>query len=151
MGRGSRRDRRAADGGIVGLADVIAHHGGAVEYDLMTRTRFTLDDLGGELSARALLAFLAHLPPESASYAAIHGDLGGWSRTDMLLARICEAVESIAWMEACRGAKKSQMPKRPPRIVRPGVKDDSVKRIGSDPIPISDFDEWYGGVDGGQH
>jgi len=117
----------------------------------MTRTRFTLDDLGGGLSARALLAFLEHLPPESASYAAIHGDMGGWSRTDMLLARICEAVESIAWMTACKGAKRSQRPPRPKRIVRPGVKDDGEKRIGREPIPISDFDEWYGGGGDGQH
>ena len=117
----------------------------------MTRTRFTLDDLGGELSARALLAFLSHLPPESASFASINGDLGGWSRTDMLLARICEAVESVCWMESNRGRKKSQTSPKPKRIVRPGVKDDGVKRIGSKPIPIEDFDEWYGGVDGGQH
>ena len=117
----------------------------------MTRTRFTLDDLGGELSARALLAFLAHLPPESASYASIHGDMGGWSRTDMLLARICEAVESAAWTVANKGLKRSQMSPKPRRIVRPGVKDDGVKRIGKNPIPIEDFDEWYGGVGSGQH
>ena len=124
---------------------MIARHGGAVEYDLMTRTRFTLDDLGGGLSARALISFLGHLPPESASYASINPDAGGWSKTDMLLARICEAVESTAWMVACKGVKKSHWPQRPKRITRPGVADDDEKRIGRDPIPISDFDEWYGG------
>jgi len=111
----------------------------------MTRTRFTLDDLGGGLSARALLAFLRHLPPESASCAEIDGADGGWSRSDMLLARTCEAVEALLWVTACKGARRSSWPKRPERIARPGVSPDEGRRIGRDPIPISEFDSWYGG------
>jgi len=110
----------------------------------MTRTRFTLDDLGGELGERALLAFVKHLPSESATARAAQPDMGGWSRTDMLLARTCEAVEQLLWVTVCRGVKKSKWPPRPQRIIRPGVTDDA-KRIGKDPIPIEQFDEWYGG------
>lgn len=112
----------------------------------MTRTRFTLDDLGGALSDRALLSFLANLPPESATALSTFGaDKAGWSRTDMLLARLCEDVEELTWTTACKGVKKSQWPKRPKRIPRPGVEDETERRIGRDPIPISEFDKWYGG------
>lgn len=111
----------------------------------MTRTRFTLDDLGGGLSARALLSFLGNLPPESATVASTLGDKAGWSRVEMLLARICEGIEELAWITACKGAKKSSWPRRPERIPRPGVEPDEGRRIGRDPIPISEFDAWYGG------
>lgn len=111
----------------------------------MTRTRFTLDDLGCGLSARALLAFLGNLPPESATVAAVKPDKGGWSRTDMLLARICEGIEELSWITACKGLKRSQWPKKPQHIPRPGVEQDGARRIGKDPIPISEFDDWYGG------
>jgi len=110
----------------------------------MTRTRFTLDDLGGELSERALAAFLGNLPPESATVADASA-VGGWSRTDMLLARTCEAVENLLWVEMCKGVKKSKRPPKPKRIPRPGVEESDGKRIGRDPIPISEFDSWYGG------
>lgn len=109
----------------------------------MTRTRFTLDDLGDGLSERALVAFLRNLPPESATAAALSPDCG-WSRTDMLLARICEGIEQLLWVTASRGTRKSRRPKKPRRIPRPGVKPDE-KRIGKGAIPISDFDSWYGG------
>lgn len=121
----------------------MAQHGGAVDYDLMTRTRYTLDDLGGELSERALLAFTRRLPAESETVAALSPD-GGWSRTDMLLARLCEGIELLIWVECNKGRKRSNMSPRPPRIPRPGVEPDR-RRIGREPIPISDFDEWYGG------
>ncbi len=101
--------------------------------------------MGGGLSGRALLAFVDNLPPESATAAAIAPDKAGWSRTDMLLARICEGIEELAWIAAAKGVKKSKWPKRPQRIPRPGVEPDEGRRIGKDPIPISQFDEWYGG------
>ena len=112
----------------------------------MTRTRYSLDDLGGELSERMLLSFTRRLPAESETVAALSPD-GGWSRTEMLLARLCEGVEMLIWVDVCKGLKRSQMPPRPDRIERPGVKSDR-KRIGRDPIPVSEFDEWYNGGDG---
>lgn len=111
----------------------------------MTRTRYTLDDLCGELSERALLSFVRRLPADSETVAALSPD-GGWSRTDMLLARICEGIENLIWVTACKGAKRSRLPKLPKRIPRPGVKPDE-RRIGREPIPISEFDDWYFGGD----
>ena len=110
----------------------------------MTRTRWTLDDLGEGLSERALLSFMKHLPPESATMHAVEPDMGGWSRTDMLLARICEAIEQLLWVEVSKSTKKSRRPKMPERIQRPGVASEK-KKVGRDGIPIEDFDLWYGG------
>jgi len=111
----------------------------------MTRTRYTLDDLGGELPERALLAFVRRLPANSELVSELSPN-GGWSRTEMLLARICEGVETSAWIESCKGLRKSKWPPRPQRIERPGVKPDR-RRIGRNPIPISAFDDWYRGGD----
>jgi hypothetical protein len=62
----------------------------------------------------------------------------------MLLARICEGIEALAWVEAAKGAKTR--PKRPQRIERPGVKTER-RKVGRAPIPINDFDNWYYGGD----
>lgn len=111
----------------------------------MTRTRYTLDDLGGELSERALLSFLRRLPAESETVAELAPD-GGWSRSDMLLARLCEGIEMLLWVTANKGSKRSRQSQMPERIERPGVKRDK-RHIGREPIPISDFNDWYFGGD----
>lgn len=109
------------------------------------RTRYTLDDLGYDLPERALLAFARHLPADSATASELSDD-AGWSRTDMLLARLIEAAELQLWVDVCKGLKKGNRPPRPARIPRPGVKaDEHERRIGSGPIPIEEFDDWYYG------
>ena len=113
----------------------------------MRSTRFTLDDLGGDLSEAALLSFSGHLPMEAALVAEMD-ELGGWSRTEQLLARLVEAVEMLDWHTLCRGLKRSQWPPRPRRIPRPGVDPYEGRRIGKEPIPIEDFNEWYYGGEG---
>jgi len=111
----------------------------------LTRTHYTLDDIGGELPERALLSFLRRLPAESETVSEL-SQLGGWSRTEMLLARICEGIEVLAWLTANGGKPKSKQTERPKRIVRPGVEPDE-RRIGRGSISISDFMDWYFGGD----
>lgn len=112
----------------------------------MRLTRFTLDDLGGDLSEAALLSFSTHLPMEAALVAEVD-EMGGWSRTEHLLARLIEAVELLDWHFVCKGVKKSKWPSPPKPITRPGVKESEGRRIGKEPIPIASFDEWYYGGD----
>lgn len=140
--------RDADCGGTLGLAAFIAEHGEALEYDLMRMTRYTLDDLGGALPERALLAFVRHLPLESATVAEVD-DRGGWSMTQQLIARLIESVESLDWHFMCsRIPKGRSKPPHPKPIARPGVKRDEGQRIGRDPIPVQDFNDWYYGGDG---
>lgn len=109
----------------------------------MTRTRYTLDDLGGELSDRALLSFMRRLPAESETMRDL-SERCGWSRTDMLLARICEGVEMTLWLVHNKGLSRSKQIPKPKRIMRPGVEPDD-RKIGSAPISITEFMDWYFG------
>lgn len=119
----------------------------------MTLARLTLDDLGGGLSCRALVAFVRNLPAGSAlARETRDGELWAWSQpamTNQLLAALVDELRMAEWAWArANGARGAR---RPRPIPRPGVKDDSVRRIGSDPIPISEFEDfWNGGPSGEQ-
>lgn len=110
----------------------------------MTRTAYTLDDLGGALSPRALLSFVRGLPAESLTWRETHPGRaaeGEWSDVALvpqLLASAVDALNAISWqLGGGRGP-------RPRPIPRPGV-DGGERVIGSDPIPVRDFDAWWEG------
>ncbi len=111
----------------------------------MTKTRYLLRDIGGALPMSALLSFVRYLPPDSALKREMEPDnewLSGM-RNDMLLAAIYDQLSSIQYSYLrAHGAK----PKKPKPLARPGVKD-GAQRVGKDPIPIANFDEWYYGGD----
>ena len=115
----------------------------------MTLAHSSLDQLGTGLSERSLLAFMRNLPPESATLRGVLDEDGGWSRVEMLLARTCEAVEHLIWVTVCKGLPRGKWPPRPAPIERPGVKDEGKRHLGSGAIPVSEFDEWWGGDAGG--
>lgn len=135
---------------------LVSGHGGALEYDLMTRTRFTLSDLGGGLPARALLAFVSHLPPDSATCREVRGDSEDevrWqepSLVPMLLAEIADTAHYVSWEVAQANSKTDLRSRKPRPIERPGVvTDGDIRTYGSGAIPVSDFDDWWnGGTDG---
>ena len=145
------RGERSHTGGIAGLAEVMEEHGKALNYDLMTRTRWTLADVGRDMPWSALAAFVEYLPPDSALSRSIGTD-ATWTRDQMLMAQICDYLAEANWMFVCKGIKKSKWPKRPKPIPRPGVSDEDkgAKHIGKDPIPVSEFEKWYygGEIDG---
>lgn len=120
-------------------------HRQALEYDLMTRTRFTLADVGGALSNGALLAFCRHLPGESATMREIDPD-AEWTLVPQLLAGISDGLQQMIWLYSCAHSRKGARPRQPEPIPRPGVKSRQ-KRIGKSAIPISQFDDWYYGGD----
>lgn len=112
----------------------------------MTRTRYTLDDLGGALSERALLHFVHRLPPDSETWRETHPgreEESRWSDASMLpmlVARIADTVQDFEWAFAQSRSKKRI--ERPRPIDRPGVGRDA-RRYGRDPIPIADFERWW--------
>ncbi len=142
-----RRIRHHA-GGIADLLRLADEHGGALEYDLMTRAGATLDMVPAQISWTALRSFVTHLDQESAVYAELNPEGAAWARcagVKTLLADLYDLIAAFRW-EFCAAntpARKAK-PQKPRPYQRPGAKDDRV-RVGSDPIPISEFDDWWEG------
>jgi hypothetical protein len=150
MGCQARERDRGLGGGSLSLAFLLSEYGEAIDYDLMTRTRFTLDDLGGALSARALLHFLHQLPVDSSTWAATHRgreDESDWAsqrRVAMLLADISDQISGLTFLYEQAHSKNPHSVPKPKPIKRPGIKDET-KRYGHGAIPIKDFDAWWEG------
>lgn len=93
-----------------------------------------------------LVNFSNHLPYGSATYRALHPDEYRFS-TDLqrsaILADISDELMAFMYAYSTRNGGK---PKRPRPYPRPWA-DDGSQRIGKDPIPISEFNNWYYGGD----
>ena len=91
-----------------------------------------------------LFNFFHHLPDTSATYRALHKDAYRFAsglQESAILADIYDAIAGLAYMfNRTHGGKA----KRPKPYKRPWV-DSEEQRIGSDPIPISEFNSWYYG------
>lgn len=123
-------------GGIQGLVELLAEHGEAVEYDLIT-LGLRLRDLGTPaFTWRDLLVIVLNLPRAAALRREQLGDAAEWGVLEYLMARNVEAGEGANWQRA--GGKGA----RPKPLPRPGQKSES-KRFGSGAIPISEFDDWW--------
>lgn len=149
MERRIQGGRRGQRGGIAGLAEIIAEHGEALEYDLMTKARMTLDDLGGALSWRALRSFVAHLDHTSALWRATREEADEWvpwldgSIVAPLLANLLDVTNLYRWEFASAHAAKGHAKPRRPDLTPVPWRKDKKRHIGRDPIPISEFDDWW--------
>lgn len=130
-------------GGILGLDQLLDEHGGAVEYDLIA-LGLRLDDLGTErLTWRDLWVIVQHSPRESAIARAVGAEEAVWSLTDHLLATVIDVLNIANWQRENAGRPRGKSPtRRPKRIPRPGVEGEH-KTVGSEPIPIKDFEAWW--------
>ena len=111
-----------------------------MEYDLLTRTHYQLDDVGGALSWGSLASFVKNLGTDSA----LARDLDkatGWEntlRTNALLADIYDLLQVInANLVASAGGKKKKIKPYP----RPGDKPED-KRIGKGALPFDKLRDW---------
>jgi hypothetical protein len=77
---------------------------------------------------------VAHLPPDSETGRAIHGEAVEWSRGDHLLAGVIDLLNIVVWQNANQG-RKSPSP-RPKPLPRPGVQPKG-ERYGT-PRPLSE-------------
>lgn len=119
----------------------------------MTLTRFTLDDLGRALSWRALSHFVDHLPPTSALMRELRPESAetlAWLDGSMVAPLLADLIDSVAYGRweylASHVPKGKRMPKEPRRLPRPWDRAEAekgVRRVGRDPIPISEFDSWW--------
>lgn len=150
MGRGIRH--RA--GGIASLAEIIDGHGGALDYDLITRAHLTLSDFPDRVGWDALYHFVRYLPADSALVSEMKPDIAGWqngTRMPIIVADLYDLVSMWRYEWECSVTPKNRRkPKKPKPYPRPGADPHAGERhFGKDPIPVSDFDAWWkGGEDG---
>lgn len=128
---------------MIGLARFLDEHVEAVNYDLLTRTTYQADDVGGALTWGAFYAFVKNLGSDSA----LARDLGkstGWEttlQTNTMLADIFDLLQVIHadlvfWMS--KGKKKAKTKPYP----RPGRDEDKKRRLGSGAMPFDQLREW---------
>lgn len=119
----------------------MTEHGEAINFDLMTRTNYTLDDVGGVLSWRSLYSFIKFLRTDSALARDLNKSTG-WEdiiRTNSLLADIYDLLQAINSNLVRLGNGKTKKIKPYPR---PGRDEDKKRKIGKDAVPITDLREW---------
>lgn len=141
MEQGYRRGKRSFLGKLVSLALFAEEHSKALEYDLLTRTNYQLNDVGGRLSWSALSSFIENLKTDSA----VAQDLGkstGWEdtlTTNRILADIYDLLQVINANIVGMGGKKIKVKPYP----RPGKKEDNIKKIGNNAMPYNQLLEWF--------
>lgn len=127
---------------------IVCRYQTQLEYDLMCRTRFTLDDLGRGLTWRALFSFVMHLDSQSCTWKAMHKDKmtsSLWESPRIVPQLLATLVDELRRMEYLYASSKSKHKlKEPMPIERPGVKTDK-KKLGQEPISVKDFDKWWNG------
>ena len=147
MDEGKRGSREHDSGGILSLALLIEEHGGAIEYDLLTRTHYSLDDVGGALSWSSLNSFIKNLDSDSAFAREVNKTMG-WEttvKTNDLLANIFDMLQVIhadlvSW--GTRGKKKAKVKPYP----RPGKEEDkNMRKYGKGALPVDELEAWITG------
>ena len=133
--------RRRESGGIAYLGGLIQDHAGALDHDLITRTRYTLDDVPESLGWSQLLHFVRYLKPGSALYDELHPERSTMVHGDVILMDIYDLLSAFMWAYGCANSKSK--PDRPKPYPRPWVEEKGTKRYGKNPIPISEFKDWY--------
>lgn len=143
MVKGYAGSERSDIGGIISLARFADEHREALEYDLLTRTRYQLDDVGGTLSWSALYSFIHNLSTDSA----LARDLGkstGWEsqiKTNAILADIYDLLQVINNNLCGLGSKHPTRKKIKP-YPRPGKDNDNVHKIGKGALPPDELHKW---------
>ena len=149
MGGSDRNRRRSIIGGIISLVDFVSKHDKAISYDLLTKTRFSLDDVGGELSWFALSSFIQNLDTDSALARELKKSTG-WEhtlKTNAILADIYDLLQAInANLVQVGGGNAKKIKPYP----RPFGKDNhTTKKIGKAPLPFNQLREWIKGKQNG--
>lgn len=119
-------------------------HSEAIEYDLLTRTQYSIDDVGGVLSWNSLFSFIHFLGSDSA----LARDLGkqtGWEgviQTNTILADIYDLLQvinaNLVGMASHGKVKKNIKP-----YPRPGREQENKRKLGSGAMPLNELSKWF--------
>ena len=108
----------------------------------MTRTRYTLDDVGGALSWGALRSFIKYLGTDSALARAL-GKSTGWEttiKTNEIVADCFDLLQVINLNLINKGNKK-KLKKNIKPYPRPGRDNDNKRKLGKGPVPVDELRE----------
>ena len=126
---------------MIGLANFVDEHRGAIERDLLVETGHELRDIGRTLSWGALSSFLSSVHLDSALAEELNPDMARWAtrvKTNEILADI---YDMLAVINANLHVHITHKPgKKPKPYKRPG--DQDKQHIGKDAIPLSKMREW---------
>lgn len=125
-------------GGILGLLELIDEHQEAVEFELLIIGHHLAELSTAALSWRDLFVLVRRWQktPGNAVAAALNSGVEVPSWIEQVLALVYDALQGIAFLLK-RG--KGQRPKRLQRW----WEKRKQQRFGSDPIPMSQFDDWW--------
>lgn len=127
-------------GGILSLADFVDDHRDAVAYHLIT-LGLRLRWLGSSrLSWEDLRVIITAAPPGSPLHWDLDPERAAWNSGAVnayLLALVVDVINAGNWQRA----RKRTAPKPKP-VPRPGDSNKGAV-FGSEPVPVSQFDEWW--------
>lgn len=91
-----------------------------------------------------LMDVVKNLPKTSAIYRAVHGqDEAEWGLLEHLMAGVLDNTGWLVWSKTKDASKSGAKPPKP--TPRPGVVDDSTKRIGKGSLEVEAMKSWLGG------
>ena len=130
---------------MIGLAKQIQEHRGAIEYDLLTKTGHSIDDIGRSLSWDALDSFLSNIGLDSALGRELHLEEAEWCTTTKTNKMLAEVIDLLAQINANLVAIGSYKPaKKVKPYPRPWKLDPSDgKKIGSGGLPPAELRKWF--------
>lgn len=115
----------------------------AIEADLVA-VGWTWDDVPSRLPWRSVLAFVEHLPANSALGRKRDPETAMWldgTAVANLLAEVGHRLDILVWQQTKHGQKGWQKPKPWPR---PWVKDNGTQTIGRGAVPMSAWENFWG-------
>lgn len=130
MGGGVERLR----GGIFGLLEFLDEHEAAYKIELLSYG-YRYGELGDGIPWDVAVAVANNPWPGKALAVSVHGEAALWSPDTYLLAMQVDVLHSANWQRS--GGKGP----RPKATKRPG--DSAGQKLGSEPIPMSEFDDWW--------
>lgn len=143
----ARRDAegvRTVAGGIISLADFVEEHRKAIEYDLLTRTGHTIEDIGESLPWHGIQAIIEHIGYDSALARDLNPEIADWgtvAKTNAVLADIYDILSIIN--ANLIGIGSGKRPKQPKPYPRPGQKKPEEKKIGRGALPHEELKAFF--------
>lgn len=130
---------------MIGLAKQIQEHRGAIEYDLLTKTGHSIDDIGRSLSWDALDSFLSNIGLDSALARELKPDTAAWATTFKTNAILADIIDELAQINSNLVAIGSQKPaKKVKPYPRPWRQEPADgKKIGSGGLPPAELRKWF--------